>query len=266
MPPKIITSEVNARIKQVVKLREHKERRDKNLIIVEGAREIRQALRAKFPFQEFYVCQGRGKAVQSVISDMEKQKGVEIFEIPENVYEKISYGESRDGILAVCEPRYKTCKDVKLSAKPLVLVMESVEKPGNLGAISRTCDAAGVDAIFCCDLKTDIFNPNIIRSSLGTIFAMNVVVADKAEVSRFLSGAGVKTAVSTPVAQTLYTEVDFKRPTAIVVGSEDKGVSDYWLSNANFKMRIPMHGAVDSLNVSASTAIILYEALRQRER
>lgn len=265
MPSKIITSEVNSRVKQVVKLREHKERLDKNLIIVEGMREIEQALKAKFSFRECYVCQDLKKQARPLLTELARQKEIEIFEIPDNVYQKISYGESRDGILAVCQPRHKTCQEITLSAKPLVLVIESIEKPGNLGAILRTADAAGMDAIFCCDLKTDIFNPNIIRSSLGAVFALNVVVADRGEVSRFLTDAQLKVAVSSPHAKTVYTKLDFNQPVAIVVGSEDKGVSDYWLDLADYKMKIPMRGQADSLNVSASTAIILYEAVRQRE-
>ena len=156
-------------------------------------------------------------------------------------------------------------KDLKLSSKGMVVVLESLEKPGNLGAVLRTCDGVGVEAVLVCDPKTDVYNPNVIRSSTGVIFKIPVVCANSVDIVSFLKSRKIKICASAPAASKLYTEVDLKGAWALVLGSEDQGLSDYWLEVADMTVKIPMKGLADSLNVSSAAAIILYEALRQRQ-
>ena len=145
-----------------------------------------------------------------------------------------------------------------------MVVVEGIEKPGNLGAVLRTCDGAGVDGLFVCDAALDIYNPNVVRSSIGTIFSVPVIQDSSGEILSFLKKNNLKICIASPQAKTLYTDVNFNIPLAVVVGSEQKGLSDFWKSRADVQAKIPMHGKADSLNVSATTAIFIYEALRQR--
>ena len=147
-----------------------------------------------------------------------------------------------------------------------MIVVECVEKPGNLGAILRTCDGAGVDGVIICDGKTDIYNPNVIRSSMGTVFSVTVVAGANEAAYKFLKSKEIAICTARPQAQTVYTDGNFRRPVAIVVGSEEKGLSEFWAKNSETDLKIPMHGRADSLNVSTSTAILLYEAIRQRNK
>jgi len=153
---------------------------------------------------------------------------------------------------------------VKLREAPLVIVAESVEKPGNLGAILRTADAAGVDALLVCDPRVDIWNPNVVRASRGAVFSVPTVECDNAAALEWLEGRGIRILAATPSADQVYADIDLRAPVAIAVGTEDEGLSAFWMSNAQVKVRIPMLGKVNSLNVSVSTALLVYEAIRQR--
>jgi TrmH family RNA methyltransferase len=176
----------------------------------------------------------------------------------------MSHREGPDGWLGVFPIPQRSLDDLKLGESPLVIIAESVEKPGNLGAILRTADAAGVDALLVCDPRVDLWNPNVIRASRGAVFAVPTVEVDNASALAWLKSKGMQVLAATPSAEMSYTAVDLTRPSAIAVGTEDDGLSDFWLSNADLKVLIPMLGKVNSLNVSVSTALITYEALRQR--
>ena len=259
-----ITSSANPKIKRVVKLKNRSTRREMGITVVEGVREIMRACEAGVEFKELYVCrellkeQGQARLCES-ISDK-----VPVYEMDKPVFGKISFGDRKEGILALCEAKLPEFSSIKVSPQPLFVVIENVEKPGNLGAILRTCDGAGVDALIVSDEATDIYNPNVIRSSLGTVFSVPIVQGDNAEVLNFLKQKKVKIVATSPEAGQVYFDAALEGALAIVVGSEQEGLSDFWLEQADVKVKIPMHGKADSLNASVSAAILVYEAVRQR--
>lgn len=258
----IIISPSNPRIKNVLKLKEKSsERKTQDLMVVEGLREIKMAKENHFEIKTLFVCdaiyQKRNKEILSNIHHL--------IWVSKEVFEKISYRENSDGLLAVVKPKHLRFADLKLSANPLLVILESVEKPGNLGAILRTADGAGVDAVIICDPKTDIYNPNVIRSSIGCVFSKQVVTANSEDVIRFLQEKNIKSYAAALAAKKNYTENDFTISSAIVLGTEADGLSQKWLSSSDERIKIPMLGKIDSLNVSASCAVILYEAVRQRK-
>ena len=182
------------------------------------------------------------------------------------VFEKISYRDNPDGWIAVFPTPRRSLQDLRLAKEPLVIVAELVDKPGNLGAILRTADAAGVDAVIVCDPRVDLYGPNVVRASRGTVFTVPTVEASNAETLDFLRTHGMRILAATPSAETVYTREDLRGAVAIAVGTEDEGLTEFWLSNADAKVLIPMLGKVNSLNVSIATALIVYEAVRQRSK
>jgi len=256
-----ITSFQNILIKQAQALREARDRREQGLTIIDGAREIKRAFEAGITLTKVFYVQGQQ---ESLLKDLSTKK-IETIEVSDKIMEKLAYGERHEGIVALAKTPALGLKDLKLSSQSLVVVLESLEKPGNLGAILRTCDGVGVEAVFVCDPKTDVFNPNVIRSSTGVIFRIPLVCAKPDQVVAFLKSKKIKMCAAAPAAQKSYAQADFKGGWALVLGSEDQGLSDYWLKAADLTVRIPMKGLADSLNVSTSAAIILYEALRQRQ-
>jgi len=255
-----ITSFQNVLIKKAQALREASERRLQGMTIIDGAREIKRAFESGIGLTQVFYVQGP----QEMLMKQLINKKIECIEVSDKVMEKIAYGERHEGIIALAKTPFFSLKDLKLSVHPLVVVLESLEKPGNLGAILRTCDGVGVEAVLVCDPKTDVYNPNVIRASTGVIFNIPVVCATPEEIASFLKLKKIKICASAPLAQKSYTQADFKGAWALVMGSEDKGLSDFWLKKADLTVKIPMKGIADSLNVSISAAIILYEALRQR--
>ncbi len=259
-----IISVQNPGVKRVMRLRSKKGRDAKNLTIVEGVREVRQALAAGFRFSAVYVCfEGVYHCPPEIVQELETAK-VRVFDTSCTVYDKIVYGDRIEGVLALVEPPEIKLLDLKLGVKPLVIVLERVEKPGNLGAILRTADAAGVDAVIVCDELCDIHNPNVIRASLGAIFAVPTVSCSSQEAIAFFRAHGIKTVAAVVQATESLFAKDLTGSCAIVLGSEQDGLSDLWVKNSDIKLRIPMKGKVDSLNVSVSAAVMVYEALRQR--
>ncbi|HEY9525500.1 MAG TPA: RNA methyltransferase [Anaerolineales bacterium] len=257
-----ITSLQNPRVKHIVRLRDEKrQRRADGLMLVEGYDEISLALSA-------------GHQPRTVLSAPElisrqidvAQTEAERITVNRAVFEKISYRENPDGWLAVFPIPQDSLEDLKLSDSPLVIVAESVEKPGNLGAILRSADAARVDALLVCDPRVDPWNPNVVRASRGAVFSVPVIECDNAAALEWLRRAGIHILAATPSADVVYSDIDLRQPTAIAVGTEDEGLTDFWMSRADLKVRIPMNGRVNSLNVSVSTALILYEAVRQRNQ
>ncbi len=254
-----ITSPQNPRIKHIVKLREDKRQRQKDgLFLVEGWDEIQLALSA-------------GHAPKTLLTAPELASrplafpSAETITVSRAAFQKMSYRENPDGWLAVFPiPRRTLQSETFHSNNPLVIIAESIEKPGNLGAILRTADAAGVDALLVCNPRTDPWNPNVVRASRGTVLSVPLVECDNASALAWLKARGLRVLAATPSASTPYFHVDMRPPVAIAVGTEDEGLSDFWMNNADFKVNIPMLGKVNSLNVSVSTALIVYEAVRQR--
>lgn len=255
-----ITSIQNAKIKNVVKLIEKQsERKVQGLIVVEGAREINLALRAGYQLKTLFKA---GELTNLAHEEVHVDPAL-IIEITKEVFAKIAYREGSDGLVALLQPKQLTLDTFVLSAKPLLIILEAVEKPGNLGAILRTADAAGVDGLIICDQRTDIFNPNVIRSSVGCIFTTQVVIDNSENVMQWLMNKNITTYAAALTATKIYTAVDFNIATAIVFGTEADGLSDKWLNKLQ-QIKIPMLGKIDSLNVSVSAAVMIYEALRQR--
>jgi TrmH family RNA methyltransferase len=294
-----ITSLQNPRVKLLVKLRERRDRDDAGLFLVEGYREIRRALEKQVRLQELYFSPEwfLGENEPALI-EQARQSGAQLFELSKDAFAKCAYRERPDGLLAVA-PQWKlSLSDLNLAGSPVagvadpgaaiaspatgpgsatpatltdrparspfLLVVESIEKPGNLGTILRSADAAGVDAVIVCDPVTDIFNPNVVRSSTGVLFSVPIVVSDSASVHAWLVEKGIRIVATTPDTPAIYTSVDLSGPLAIVMGSEQYGLSKFWLKESNLLVRIPMAGQADSLNVAMATIITLFEAVRQR--
>ena len=258
----MITSTQNQQIKEVVKLIvDAQERRKTNLFAIEGARELSVAVSAGFNIRKLFVCEEffteTGEKLVSKLKIPTEKVSVEGFQ-------KMAYREKSDGIIAVSASKQLSLDKMKLSANPFVIILEAVEKPGNMGAVLRTADAAGVDAVIVCDPKTDIYNPNVIRSSIGCVFTKQVVACSSEEALQWLKKTGISIFAAELAASEWYHETDFTQPSAIVMGTEADGLTDYWLRNADRRIKIPMRGYIDSLNVSVSTAIITFEAMRQR--
>lgn len=269
-----LTSPTNPRLKALVALRRRRARDEAGLTVVEGHEELALALAAGVAPQTLYVCpelyspsgyagsQAIGSQVEFVAAA--RAAGAEIVSVSRAAFEKVAYREGPDGLLGVLPAVDRPLSALRLPADPLVLLVEGVEKPGNLGAMLRTADAAGVDAVVAADPVTDWGNPNVIRASKGTVFVVPVATASTSTALEWLERRGVALVAATPHATLDYTDADLTAPVAIAVGAEDEGLSDRLLDAATVRVRVPMAGRVNSLNVSTTAAILLYEALRQR--
>lgn len=255
-----INSLQNPQIKKIIKLRKSSNRKEGGLIVVEGRQELEMACESGLELDSLYFC----PELQADDKQINWLPAVNMFELDKSVFKKISIREKPDGFLALAKQKYTTLEEVKLSKNPLVIILEAVEKPGNLGAIFRTADAAGVDAVIIADSKTDIYNHNVIRSSLGTIFTNQVTCGTFDEISLWLDKNKINILATTPNTNTIYYDCDCTKPLAIVIGTEHDGLSEKWLKKAGFKVKIPMKGKIDSLNASVSAAVVVYEAIRQR--
>lgn len=254
----IINSLQNPKIKNLIKLKKSSERKKQRLFMVEGEREIKIALSTGHSLKEFYLCEDYNKNKENL--KIEKATGVS-----KEVFDKVSYRESPDGYLAVFAFFSSSLESLNLSNNPFLIILDSIEKPGNLGAILRTADASGIDAIVLTAPKIDIYNPNVIRASQGTIFSIPLFISNVGDVKKFCHSNDIKIFATTPRASNDYINEDFRGSSAIVLGSEDKGLDEKWLNMADEKIKIEMKGKIDSLNLSVSTAIIIFEALRQRK-
>ncbi len=253
-----ITSLQNPRVKQIVKLRDDKKQRQSDgLMLVEGYDEISLALEAGHQPITLFI------APELVRRDI-KEVTTEILTVSPAVFEKMSYRENPDGWLGVFPVPRISLDDLRLSEMPFIIVAESVEKPGNLGAILRTADAANVDAVLVCDPRVDVYSPNVVRASRGTIFTVPVVETKSTRALVYLQQRGIRILAATPSAEAEYTRQDLRVPLAVAVGTEDEGLSKLWMGQADMQVKIPMMGKVNSLNVSIATALIVYEAVRQR--
>jgi len=256
----LITSLQNPRIKNLILLQEKsRERRKQNLLVVEGFREVGIALGAGYLLKEAYYCRD--------VADLDLSHipaDTRITEISRPVFEKLAYREGSDGFIALFEPKNQKLNDLKLRKEPLVVILESVEKPGNLGAILRTADAVNADAVIICDPLTDIYNPNVIRSSIGCVFSRQVVACSTSEAQQWLREKKFISYAAELRASTHYDTHDYHKATAFVMGTEADGLTDAWIEFCDHRIIIPMLGSIDSLNVSVSTAVLLFEAMRQR--
>lgn len=257
MTENYITSVQNAKVKRVVLLQQKSsERRKTGLFVVEGRRELMHCIGAGYVLDSVFYCGDMGARPVD---------GITCYEVTRDVYEKMAYRDSTEGVMALVNVRHTRLQDLELSRNPLVIVLESVEKPGNLGAVLRSADAAAVDAVIVCDPLTDLYNPNLIRSSIGAIFTVPTVSCASEECIAFLKSKGIAILTAQLQDSSLYYDIDMKRGTAIVMGTEATGLTQQWRQAADAHIRIPMLGCLDSLNVSASAAILMYEAVRQRQ-
>ena len=256
----MITSTQNPRIKHLLQLEQKSAQRKADaLFVVEGRREVEHCLAAGFTLRTAFVCLDVTGSPITFLQD------TEVVPVAPNVYERIAYRGGTEGIVAVVETRQTKLSDLQLSATPLIVVVESVEKPGNLGAVLRSADAAGADAVVVCDPLTDLYNPNLIRSSIGAIFTVPCVACCTEECIAFFKEKGIRILTAQLQDSSLYYDTPMTGPTAIVMGTEATGLTDQWRKAADAHIRIPMLGHLDSLNVSVSAAILLFEAVRQRQ-
>lgn len=262
----MLTSNQNPRVKEALKLNNRRERDRSGLFLIEGFRELKRAIDGGVKIQSLFICPELflGSNEQALIA----QSGVRPWECSVSVFKKLSYRDRPDGLVAVAVQMNSSLETLskRIAGKPapLIVVAEAIEKPGNLGTILRSADAAGADGVIVCDRCTDIYNPNVVRASVGTLFTLPVIEASTDEVFAWLKAHHIRTAAATPSAQALFTEVDFSGPIAIAVGTEQLGLSDRWMQAADERLRIPMHGVADSLNVATATTLLLYEVVRQR--
>ena len=275
-----ITSAQNPRIKHLLTLQQKSSlRRSEGLFVVEGRRELEHCLAAGYEVDSIFCCpELLGE------SPLPGRTGGEasIFSLPSSLYEKVAYRGSTEGVIAVIKERRLTLDSMLQSSRtlpplqlergqvgeapsPLFIVLESVEKPGNLGAVLRSADAAGADGVIVCDPLTDIYNPNLIRSSIGAVFTVPTVACTSEECILFLKQHGIRILTAQLQDSRLYYDTDMRQPTAIVMGTESTGLTQQWRDAADAHIRIPMMGRLDSLNVSVSAAILLFEAVRQRQ-
>jgi TrmH family RNA methyltransferase len=261
-PP--ITSLTNSRVKAAVRLRDRRERESTGLTIIDGAREILRALDSGVRVETAFLAEDLLRTPDGhAAADRLRHRPTTIL-ASAAVLAKVAFGERSDGIVAVVETPTIGLADLVLPDDPLIVVVEGVEKPGNLGAVLRSADGAGASAVIAADPRTDPFNPNAIRASLGTIFSLPVVAATSIEVITWLTEHGIRPLAAIVDAPTDYAAADLRGPLAIVLGSEADGLSSTWRDPRVTPISIPMHGIADSLNVSIAAAIVLYEAVRQR--
>ncbi len=261
----VINSLNNPKVKLAVKLRDRRQRERDGLMLIEGHDELSLALASGLRPQTIFYCPVLSPVTSHMaLIEQARWPGVEWVEVSEPVFTKMAYRENPDGWLAIAPTPRRRLADLTLSAAPLLVVAEAVEKPGNLGAILRSADAAGVDGVIVCDPATDVNNPNVVRASRGTLFTVPVAEAAGAAALTWLRERGTKIIAATPQAAIAYTESDLRGPVALTVGAEDKGLSRLWLEKADLAVRIPMRGKVNSLNVATTAALLLYEAVRQR--
>lgn len=258
---KQITSSQNPFIKSLVVLQEKaKARKQSGTFLIEGMREIELALKGKYEVETVLFC----PELLDKSYDLTILKSYNPIEISKEVYQKLAYRDTTEGIIAVAKSKSLALSDLVLPENPLILVMEAIEKPGNIGAMLRTCDAANVDAVIIANPKTDLYNPNIVRSSVGCLFTNQIATGTSEEVIKFLNKKNITIFGATLQNSQFYHTQDYTTPTALVVGTEATGLTQVWRENTIQNIIIPMQGEIDSMNVSVASAILLFEAKRQR--
>ena len=269
----MITSLQNPLVKRIVRLRQRRHRTAEGVFLIEGEKELTHALTAGLTLETIVYCPSILPANQhlnstTALEDASPRPGVtppQLIEVSPQVYAKLAYRASVTGLIALAHIPTLTLPQLQLPPNPLLLIVDGVEKPGNLGALLRTADGAGIHAVIVCDPQLDLYNPNVVRASLGALFTVPTVTAPADDTRTYLNTQSINLIVTTPSATQTYTEIDYRPPTALVLGSEKQGLPPPWLQPPAQPVRIPMAGALDSLNLSCSGAIIIYEALRQRQ-
>lgn len=258
----VITSLQNPKIKELIKLQQKsRERKQQGLFVTEGIQENLLALENQYTPEKFFICPALFKNEFA----LNKIKKFHHIEVSQEVYEKLAYRQSTEGVIGIYQQRLSSLKDINLKSKPLIIVLEEIEKPGNLGAILRSADATNADAVVICDERVDFFNPNVIRNSVGTVFTNKLIIAEKEALAMFCKENNIQLLPTFLREETQnFFDCDLTRPTALVFGTESTGLSDFWATHSNTPIKIPMLGQVDSLNVSNAVAVCLYEAIRQR--
>lgn len=259
---KQITSSQNPFIKSLVQLQEKaKSRKQSGTFLIEGKREIELAIKGNYELETVLFLPELISEEQ--LSKLSKSQ-INLIEINKEVYQKLAYRDTTEGIIAVAKTKSLALQDLKLPKNPLILVMESIEKPGNIGAMLRTCDAANIDAVIIANPKTDLYNPNIVRSSVGCLFTNQIATGSTEDVIKFLKEKNIAIFGATLQNSNFYYTQDYTIPTALVVGTEATGLTQAWRDAATQNVIIPMQGEIDSMNVSVASAILLFEAKRQR--
>ena len=295
MTPELITSAQNPKLKHLLALQEKSRlRREEGMFVVEGRREFEHCIAAGFVADSVFICpeiyygpsgsvppqdlrhprlRGRGPSSEmgraersEAVSGGTLPEGCKLFHLSKDLYEKAAYRGSTEGIIAEIKSRALGLQDLELKDNPLIIVLEGVEKPGNLGAVLRSADAAGADAVMICDPLTDLWNPNLIRASIGAVFTVPTVTCTGEEAISFLKSRGIRILTAQLQDSSVYYNADMTCGTAIVMGTESSGLTQAWREAADAHILIPMLGRLDSLNVSVSASILLYEAVRQRQK
>lgn len=262
-----LASPSNPRIKSIARLRDRRERESTGLTLVDGAREVRRALESNVDVVEAFLCEPllAGEDARAAL-DALRDRRVPITATTEQAFAKIAFGDRAEGLIVIVRTPTRTLDDLELPGEPLLVVVEGVEKPGNVGAILRSADGAGADALIAASPRTDLANPNVIRASAGTIFAVPTAAAPTSDVIDWLVERRIHPVAARIDAELQYTDADLTGPLAIVLGTETQGLTDAWDTADVEAVRLPMHGVADSLNVSVAAAVLLYEARRQRDR
>lgn len=260
-----ITSLQNPHIKNCVKLQQRKERDRQQLMIVEGYRAILCALQNHHPITTLYYSPELFYGEQeAALLHMAEAQGAALYDVSEAAFQKMATATRPDGLLAIAPQQRRNLQEHRPRPNALYLIAEGVEKPSNLGAIIRSADGAGAEALIVCDPQVDLFNPEVLRASVGTFFTLPTLIATTAETIKWCRRHNILTLAATPQADSFYTEVEMRGATAIAVGNEQHGLSNVWLEGADMGIKLPMHGQINSLNVAVAAAILLYEAVRQR--
>jgi TrmH family RNA methyltransferase len=267
MPSPSLASPSNPRIKAAARLRDRRHRDEAGLTLVDGAREVRRALASGIDVVEAFICEPllAGEDARVALAAL-AERGVSTTSTSQPAFAKVAFGDRADGIVAIVRTPELRLDDLRLTTDPLVVVVEGIEKPGNLGAALRSADGAGADALIAASPRTDLMNPNAIRASAGTIFSVPIASAPTREVIDWLRQRQIRIVTTRVDATSLYTDADLTGPLAVAFGSEADGLSDAWHADDITAVRLPMLGIADSLNVSVSAAVVLYEARRQRDR
>jgi RNA methyltransferase, TrmH family len=260
----IISSKQNPRIKNLIHLQKRGEREKQGLFVVEGIKEVEKVVEMDYEFDSLFFCPDiiEPPLVSKIIA---KIPSVPCFEVTPEVYNKVAYRENSGGIIILAKPKLHGLNQLKSNPNPLILVVEGVEKPGNIGALFRTADAAGISAIIICDPATDLYNPNAVRASLGCVFTIPTAICTSNEAIEWLKKKDIQIFASYLQASIPYHKVDFTKPSAIVMGTEATGITKQWVDAANANIIIPMQGKADSMNVSTAAAVLIFEACRQRD-
>lgn len=264
-----ISSLQNPKVKELLNLREKKHRDQSGLFIIEGYRELLRATDAGFKSQTVFICPELflGTNEPALIKRLMSMRA-QVITCSDKVFRKISYRDRPDGLIAIAPQKKLTLADLEpiltRSTPPLFVVAEAIEKPGNLGTILRTADGVGADAVIVCDRCTDIYNPNVVRASVGTLFTVPTIEAGGVETLKWLKKHQIAIVAATPHGEEEFTRVDLKQAVAIAVGTEQLGLSETWMKQSDIQVKIPMMGVADSLNVAMATTLMLYEAHRQR--